>query len=86
MQDEGIVGLAKIIAQAEKANFFALAVGISRGDEGELITALDKGCEGGGYIGKRGDGFHIVGIVRVECSFYDVGRDIVPGAEYANGL
>ena len=82
----GIFGFGKIIAQAEQANFFALAIGISRGDKGELITALDKGSEGGEYIGERCDGFHVAGIVGAECPFYDVGRDIVMCTEYANGL
>ena len=86
MQNEGIVGLTKITAQAEKPNFFALAVGLSRGDKGELITALDKGSEGGEYIGERGNGFYVAGIVGIERLFYNVGRDIVLGAKYANGL
>ena len=81
VQNKGIVGLAKIIAQAEKANFFALAIEISRGDKGELIAALDKGCEGGEYIGERHDGFHTTGVIGIECPFYDVGRDIVLSAE-----
>ena len=86
MQDESIVALAKIIAQAEEANFFTLTIGISRGDEGELITALAKGGEGRYYIGEKGDGLHSAGIVGIKCLSHDAGRDIVLCTKYANGL
>ena len=85
-KNERVVGLAKIIAQAEQVNFFALAVGVSSGDKGEPIIALSKGRKNVWHIGKWRDGFYLEGIVRIECPFDDVGRNIALHTEHANRL